>query len=574
VARRALGRGLALALALLASLCLEPEFRADSVSYFAWLRSAYFDRDLDFANEWAHWGLKELPPTPTGLRRNVHSVGPALLWSPFYLVADLYVAATGAFPRDGYSLPYRRAAALGTLLAVVIGAWLLARLLAPRAGSRTAVLVAGASVLGSPIVYYALVVPTMAHGATFGAAAAFLWAWDRARRQPSLAAWCVLGALLGLATLMRWQAATLVLLVLPLAILGLARSVRPSWLVAGAAAGLAALSPQLLAWRAMYGSFLTIPQGEGFLDWSSPHLVDVLVSADHGLFAWTPLMLLGVLGLILGLREDRMLFGGSLAVLVATAWVNGGVYDWAAGDAFGARRFDLVVPLLALGLAVFTKATASVLRRRPLLAPAALLALLVAWNLGFVELFRRGEYPGAAPLERLAADQARLLRNGLQQVAGAVAGPRAAALVYKALSGEYLYTRFNPGGTLSLANIDDRELRGAWSSRRRKPGEPAFRWALAPESCVRVPLEAPFDLRVAITARAPAEVQPQVMTLASNGRAVGSAPVGREWGASAFVVPAAALVPGENWLCLRFSREWPEEEGLRAAAAVSTIQLP
>src|SRR5262249_18030838 len=145
---------------------------------------------------------------------------------------------------------------------------------------------------------------------------------------------------------------------------------------------------------------------------------------------------------------------------------------------------------------------------------------------------------------------------------------------YKALSGEYLYTRFNPGGTLSLGNMEDVELRGSWSSRRRKPGEPAFRWALAPESCVRVPLEAPFDLRVAVTALAPGDVQPEEMTLVSNGRTVGSAPVGTDWGESAFLVPAAALVPGENWLCLRFRREWPGEEGLRAAAAVSTIQLP
>jgi hypothetical protein len=178
------------------------------------------------------------------------------------------------------------------------------------------------------------------------------------------------------------------------------------------------------------------------------------------------------------------------------------------------------------------------------------------------------------PLERLASDQARQLRHGLQEAAGAVAGPRASALVYKALSGEYLYTRFNPGGTLSLGNIDDRELRGAWSTRRRKPGEPAFRWALAPESCVRVPLDAPIELRVAITARAPAEVQPQVMTLVPNGRSVGTSPVGLDWSESVFLVPAAALVPGENWLCLRFSREWPGEDGLRTAAAVSTIQLP
>ena len=565
--------GLLLCVAFVAGARIDPEFRADSVSYFAWLRSAYFDHDLDFANEWAHWGLKELPETATGLRRNVHSVGPALLWSPFYVAADLYVAATGAFPRDGYSLPYRRAAGLGTLAVVALGAWLLSRMLAPRVGPRTAALVVAAAVLGSPIVYYALVVPTMAHGATFGASAALVWAWDRARRQPSLQSWCVLGALLGVAALMRWQAAALALLVLPLAIHA-RRSLRPSWLLAAAGAGVAVFSPQILAWHALYGRWLTIPQGEGFMDWSSPHLLDVLLSADHGLFAWMPVMLLGALGLVLGLREDAMLFGGSLSVFAATAWVNGSVYDPAGGDAFGARRFDLCVPLLALGLGVCTRAAAAVLRRRPILGPAAALVLLAAWNLGLVVLFHRGEYPQAAPLERVAGDQAGLLRRALQDVAGAVGGPRASAVVYKYLSAEYLYTRFNPGGTLALGNMDDRELRGAWSSRRRKPGEPAFRWALAPESCVRVPLDTPFDLRVAVTARAPREVQPQVMTVAANGHVVGTAPVGTDWGDSVLLVPKAALVPGENWLCLRFSREWPGEEGLRAAAAVSTIQLP
>jgi hypothetical protein len=200
-----------------------------------------------------------------------------MLWSPFYLVADLYVAATGAFPRDGYSLPYRRAAALGTLVAVVIGAWLLARVLAPRVGPRTATLVVAATVLGSPIVYYGLVVPTMAHGATFGAVAAFLWAWDRARRRPSLAAWCVLGALLGLATLMRWQAATLGLLVLPLAIHGLARRSVSFVAVAGL--------PGLPRSRRSSGLARDVrqlpydPAGRGLPGLVSPHLVDVLSAA-------------------------------------------------------------------------------------------------------------------------------------------------------------------------------------------------------------------------------------------------------------------------------------------------------
>jgi hypothetical protein len=65
-----------------------------------------------------------------------------------------------------------------------------------------------------------------------------------------------------------------------------------------------------------------------------------------------------------------------------------------------------------------------------------------------------------------------------------------------------------------------------------------------------------------------------VLKLVSNGQLVGAQPISLDWGESRFLVPKGALVPGENWLCLRFSREWPAEDGLRAAAAVSTIQLP
>ena len=47
---RALGVGLALCLSLAGFA--RPEFRADSGSYFVYLRSLAFDGDVDFANDW------------------------------------------------------------------------------------------------------------------------------------------------------------------------------------------------------------------------------------------------------------------------------------------------------------------------------------------------------------------------------------------------------------------------------------------------------------------------------------------------------------------------------------------
>src|SRR5262245_60047209 len=49
---------LALALAIGASSPTQ-FLRADFPQYFAYLRSMAFDRDLDFADEWAYWGFAE-----------------------------------------------------------------------------------------------------------------------------------------------------------------------------------------------------------------------------------------------------------------------------------------------------------------------------------------------------------------------------------------------------------------------------------------------------------------------------------------------------------------------------------
>src|SRR5262249_51093551 len=47
-----------------------PDFAADSPSYYVYLRSAAFDHDLQFANEWQEWGYPEQPVTVTGHRLN------------------------------------------------------------------------------------------------------------------------------------------------------------------------------------------------------------------------------------------------------------------------------------------------------------------------------------------------------------------------------------------------------------------------------------------------------------------------------------------------------------------------
>ena len=564
---------------------IQTEFRADSGAYFAYLRSLVFDGDLDFANEWEHWGWEKGRRTRTGMVRNAQSVGPAVFWSPAYLathaylVVDRWLTGTSRYELDGYGAPYRRAAALATLILVVGGAALLVNLMTPMFGMPIALVAGVGVVLTSPVLYYALVVPTMAHGVTFGAAAALVAAWDRARRIPSLKSWTMLGAALGLVMLSRWQGALYALLILPLAVQGLVtKRVRAGWLLAAAGSTLLLFSPQLIAWKILYGRWITIPQGPGFLDFWSPNLLGPLFSADHGFFNWTPVMFVCVVGLLMGLRQSLWLFGSSLLVFAATAWVNGSVpdYDLAAGDAFGARRFSLVVPLMALGLGAFLQAATGVLRRAPLLAPTAFLLLCFLWNVGLISHFRARKYREMAPLEQLAGDQARSLRLASQEILGWVAGDRGRAFAYQLYSAEYFYTRFNRNGTIDLRSVDGKYLLEGWSTGSRRNAPRPFRRALYPEACVRIPLQEPVDLPTVITARAPEGLESQVVTVVLNGQVLTTARLPDRWREMKFTMEARYLVPGENALCLRFSDALPAQSGngQRVSALVGRIQLP
>jgi hypothetical protein len=550
------------------------EFRGDSAWYFAYLRSATFDSDLDFGNE-----MEELRPG-AGRRRRIStfSAGPAVLWSPFYLEAHVYVGLDRAFGRalyeaDGFSLPYRRATALGTVAFVVLGYSLLFITIARMRGPAVAALAIAGAVLASPVLYYTLHVPAMAHGVASGLAAAFLWAWDRARLEPSLARWAVLGGVLGLLAACRWQAALYGVFAGLLAIEELAeKRLRLSYLAAAGATGALAFTPQILAWYSMFGRPFLVPQGRGYLDLASPHSLATLVSADHGFFNWTPLMLFGFLGLLAGLRASPMLHGGGLLVFALTTWVNGSVatWDWAAGDSFGARRFSEVVPLMAVGLAYLLESSKRILVRWPLLAPAAGIAALVLWNLGFVWHFRARKYPDAAPLVRLAEDQARLLQETVSDALGASSGVEGRSLAYKIFSGEYFYAGLDPSGTILLRS-DDRFLREGWHTGSRRTARRTYRRALHPEACVAIPLDARFRLRVSVTARAPDGLVDQSLALAVNDRVIGSHPLGTEWSELPFLVPAKDLIRGENAFCLRFVRGVGEPP---VAALVEKIQLP
>jgi hypothetical protein len=197
----------------------------------------------------------------------------------------------------------------------------------------------------------------MSHAVEFFSVCFFLWSvlgkGAEERR------WGLIGVAAGIMAIARWQNAFLLLLV-PLVLfeehgLKLKRETLSAFCRKGVTAVLYALpfvAVQAVFWKLTSGSFVTVPQGEGFLLYTAPAVLEVLFSLRHGLFSWHPIAFLGVIGLALALRETyrryAVFFLGAFAV---ATYINGIVFDWWAGDAFGMRRFAGTVPLLIFGLA-------------------------------------------------------------------------------------------------------------------------------------------------------------------------------------------------------------------------------
>lgn len=412
--------GVLLIAALVALPLFTPRlYGSDEVKYLSHLRSVYFDGDLDYGNDyqlfidedpiafdWLHEFTAR--PTSTGRYLNDAPIGAAVLWSPFYAVADVVVVLARSLgsevPRNGISRPYVWAITLGSLTWGLLGlalAYRCCRLYFGRWPSQIAVL---AVWFASGLVFYLYITPPMAHANSVFAVALFTWLWLRGRaRQRSAREWAVLGASAGLMVLVRelnWLMMIPLLFDEGVQLLGAVRSRElqhwsgrlPGYLAYGVALGVVVV-PQFFVYNALHGTFGPTPfVTEKF---SYPQFVlPVLFSGFHGLYSWTPITLLGTIGLWFLGRRQPVVAAGLAISFVAQLLVVGSYSTWWGGASFGARRFLNCTPLFALGLAALFAAVPEQRRR----FSAAAVAVMVLWNFGLALQYGTGMIPRDQPV--------------------------------------------------------------------------------------------------------------------------------------------------------------------------------
>jgi hypothetical protein len=402
-----------------------PWVRGDGVGYYAFARSMLIEHRLDFTKDWlaantsfrmdrtdAHGNIAPGEYTITGHLDNHFSVGPAILWFPFLAVAHgsvlLYDGLGGHVPADGFSRPYRVTMAVGTALygffALLIS-FLLARRYVP---DRWAFLATLGIWFASSLPVYMYFNPSWSHAQSAFMVALFLWYWIRTRPARTWAQWIVLGAIGGL--MMDVYYVSGVLLLLPLL-----ESLGAYWKalqgspgepivrlflknVVFAAMVFALFVPTLVSKKIIYGSYLNFGYRERWF-WKSPAFFKASFSADHGLFSWTPILILAVAGLFILRRRERTLAWYLIALFAAYLYAIGCYQNWDGLSSFGNRFFVPLTSVFVLGLAAFFDGLERAWNeQRALIVSFSATVVFILWNLGLIFQWGTHLIPARGPI--------------------------------------------------------------------------------------------------------------------------------------------------------------------------------
>ncbi len=450
---------LLLVLFVLSLPMLNPWVRGDGVGYYAYARAPLIQHNLDFTRDYqqANASFRENridkngqpfadSRTSTGHLQNHFSVGPAILWAPFLLLAHAGVLLARSFgsavPADGFSSPYRIAMALATALYGFLGLLISFRLARKYVDERWALLATLAIWWASSLPVYMYFNPSWSHAQSAFVVALFLWYWDKTRGSRTLWQWIVLGALGGL-MLDVYYANAMIFVILPLEALreyaaafrgaaaspgSVSRAAAPSPSgsinptlspgalntqsppslpqlltrhLAFAAALLICLVPTFIAHRVVYGSVLQtgyLPISDWY--WKSPYLFSVLFSSEHGLISWTPILLFALIGLFAFWRSVPRVGALFIAAVLSFYYFIASYPDWAGISSYGNRFFVSLTPLFILGLAVFLERFTRVFRTRRAALSAAcfFLACFAVWNAGLIFQWGAHLVPARGPI--------------------------------------------------------------------------------------------------------------------------------------------------------------------------------
>ncbi len=341
----------------------------DDAGYYAYIRSAFFDGDLDFINEKKYNHIEDF--TQTGYVFNHWQIGQSILFIPFFLIGHLSAIILNSFGFsfliDGFSAPYYIATALAAQTYIFIGLLLLYKVLTKYFSQVSALTTTIGVWLGTPLIYYSFIRQRMAHGTEFLFSVIFITAWLKFRGSRNKYDHALMGLFFGLLCSIRMiNILYLSVYIIDQIAIWLKNNQRKNYLKRHLTeilffslfSGLA-LAPQFLVWNQLDGALLDYinkvlnvmgDQGSSAnsLSLLGDKIFQLLFGPKWSLALTTPILFLGIIGLFILPNSAKELTPGLIAFLFSNLLLALTVLD---SGSYGNRALLPSIGILAFGVA-------------------------------------------------------------------------------------------------------------------------------------------------------------------------------------------------------------------------------
>jgi hypothetical protein len=287
-----------------------------------------------------------------------YSMGMALQYLPFFLIADL-VSPVSGFPSDGFSRPYQLAVSLGSLLIACLGLWLLRIALRRHFPDGTVAVALITIAFATNYLDYASINHAMTHNYLFTWYAVLILLSEVYWKRKTIGIAVAIGLVCGLMALTRPSEVIAILLPFLWGVGGETamhermKYFRRNWshLCIAALSFLAVGILQTMYWKYVTGEWIVYSyQDQGF-SWLSPHFMNGLFSYRAGWLVYTPVMLASLVGCVYLWKKSKALFYPLLAVSLLFMYVTWSWDIWWYGGSLGQRAMVQLYPVLAFPLA-------------------------------------------------------------------------------------------------------------------------------------------------------------------------------------------------------------------------------
>ncbi len=278
-----------------------------------------------------------------------YTCGFAILYSPFFFIADVWAHHSSQYLPDGHSFPYHVCIGLGTFLFFVLpGAFILRKVLLRFFSDGIAALTLLLICLGTNYYCESGIGYMGPHGMLFTGYALLVLLTIKWHGQPKrkTAAW--IGFLLGIMVLSR-PSEILALLIPLLWNVWDKESLRAKWLLVKsrlgdigvlALCGFIVFIPQFIYWKIVTGSFIfySYRGTEGF-DLLTPHFIKCLFYFKKSWFVYTPLIIFPVVASFFMYRYNKKIKWGVGLFLLLNFYLLSSWAAWWNGGSFGMRYY-------------------------------------------------------------------------------------------------------------------------------------------------------------------------------------------------------------------------------------------